>query len=67
MELRIGLQVFHNGSPVQLIYQVSPHFWKVQPLFIRAEERVEYFSPYEVYKELHTSRESVRWGRPPPR
>lgn len=45
--LEIGKQLFHNGVPVQLLYQVNRgrHFetWRVRPLFVEAPDRDEQF------------------------
>ena len=58
--LEIGSQVFHNGVPVQLLYQVdhdSHHeTWYVRPLFVEAPDRNEQFRRSDLISFLHTIR-----------
>ena len=62
--LEIGIQVFHNGIPVQLLYCIehgNPHeTWRVRPLFVEAPDRNERFHPSDSVSFLHTMR-APRW------
>ena len=41
--LEMGSQIFHNGTPVELLYRVDHdrqhETWRVRPLFIEAPDR----------------------------
>jgi len=54
--LRVGLQIFHNGVPVQLLYQVKPQVWHVRPLFVEGIDRDEVFKKHDAISMLHTQR-----------
>jgi hypothetical protein len=58
MTLTVGLQIFHNGLPVRLLYRISSfpdrELWQVQPLFTLDAERAETFRPQDRYSKLHT-------------
>ena len=58
--LEIGIQIFHNGIPVQLLYcidQEKPHeTWRVRPLFVEGPDRNERFQPSDSVSFLHTMR-----------
>lgn len=57
--LSVGLQVFHNGVPVELLYQVRQNVWQVRPLFVHGEEREEKFCPHDTLSHLHTQPKSA--------
>jgi len=63
--LEIGSQLFHNGVPVQLLYQISGNksheTWRVRPLFVVAPDRDERFSRSDTVSFLHTIR-APRWS-----
>jgi hypothetical protein len=54
MLLTVGLRIFHNGVPVELLYQIRPGLWRVKMLFVRAEYRNETFGPYDTMTQLHS-------------
>jgi len=62
--LEIGSQIFHNGSPVQLLYRVHhdrhQETWRVRPLFVEAPDRNEQFRRSDLISFLHTIR-TPRW------
>jgi hypothetical protein len=62
--LEIGNQLFHNGIPVQLLYQVTCEAlietWRVRPLFVEAPDRDEQFRPSDTTSFLHTMK-APRW------
>jgi len=62
--LEIGSQLFHNGVPVRLLYQLSRNksheTWRVRPLFVDAPDRDEQFSRSDCLSFLHTMR-SPQW------
>jgi hypothetical protein len=64
--LEIGIQLFHNGVPVQLLYQIgrdkSHETWRVRPLFIEGPDRDERFSRSDCLSFLHTMR-APSWRR----
>ena len=55
-----GHQVFHNGIPVQLLYQVGQGkkyaTLRVRPLFVESPDRSERFYPSDSISFLHTMR-----------
>lgn len=53
---KVGLQVFHNGIPVELLYKVRQNVWHVKPLFVTGLERDEIFKPHDTMTPLHTQR-----------
>ena len=64
--LEIGSQIFHNGTPVELLYRVDHdrqhETWGVRPLFIEAPDRNEQFRPSDRISFLHTIRTHC-WSR----
>ena len=56
--LEIGSQIFHNGTPVELLYRVDhdrhDETWRVRPLFIEAPDRNEQFRPSDRISFIHT-------------
>lgn len=52
--LTVGLQIFHDGLPVQLLYKVSRDIWRVKPLFVEGAEREETFRSSDRISLLHT-------------
>ena len=64
--LEIGSQIFHNGTPVQLLCRVDHdrqhETWRVRPLFIEAPDRNEQFRPSDRISFLHTIRTHC-WSR----
>ena len=64
--LQIGSQIFHNGTPVELLYRVAHgrqhETWRVRPLFIEAPDRNEQFRPSDRISFLHTIRTHC-WSR----
>ena len=64
--LEIGIQIFHNGTPVELLYRVDHdthhETWRVRPLFIEAPDRNEQFRPSDRISFLHTIRTHC-WSR----
>ncbi len=63
--LEIGSQIFHNGTPVELLYRVDHdrhrETWRVRPLFVEAPDRNEQFRPSDSISFLHTIR-THRWS-----
>jgi hypothetical protein len=64
--LEIGSQIFHNGTPVELLYRLDHdthhETWRVRPLFIEAPDRNEQFRPCDLISYLHTIRTHC-WSR----
>ena len=64
--LEMGSQIFHNGTPVELLYRVDHgrqhETWCVRPLFIEAPDRNEQFRPSDRISFLHTIRTHC-WSR----
>ncbi len=54
MRLSPGMQIFHNGTPVELLHQVKENKWLVKPLFVVGINRVETFNPHDSYSHLHS-------------
>ena len=54
MNLRCGLQIFHNGTPVELLYEVKLGVWMVKPLFVVQPVRQETFRDGDSFTKLHT-------------
>lgn len=58
MSARVGLQIFHNGKPIELLYRVSgtqtEQVWRVKPLFIDGPERNETIRSTDRCTLLHT-------------
>jgi hypothetical protein len=54
--LIVGMQVFHNGIPVELLYRVKPNEWMVKPLFVEGKDHLETFKPQDRCSFLHTTR-----------
>ena len=73
VELNVGMQVFHNGVPVELLYRVeamrvhgsaqSYERWRIRPLFVAEEDREAVFSPHDRISFLHTGRKANRRHR----
>jgi len=64
-ELRCGDQIFHNGLPVELLYRLprpEGETWRVRPLFVIAEDRVESFGPYDSVSFVHTRKGRAEAG-----
>lgn len=70
VDLNVGMQIFHNGVPVELLYCVEAmrvhgstqpyERWKIRPLFVAEEDREAVFSPHDRISFLHTKRSAVR-------
>ena len=64
--LEIGSQIFHNGTPVELLYRVAhdknQETWRVRPLFLEAPDRNEEFHPSDLISYMHTIRTHT-WSR----
>lgn len=54
-----GMQIFHNGKPMQLLYLVDEMFgsqiWRVKPLFVEEPEHDEVFELHDRISFIHTS------------
>lgn len=57
-ELRVGLQIFHSGRPVELICwsgtSADGELWYVRPLFVVEKDRFELFRNGDAVSRLHT-------------
>ena len=56
-----GMQILHNGKPVELLYLVSydpgrGEVWKVRPLFVAEADRNELFRCDDRVTFVHTTR-----------
>ena len=64
--LTVGNQIFHNGTPVELLCRVAcdrdAETWLVRPLFVESSDRNERFLPYDRISYLHTIR-THSWSR----
>jgi hypothetical protein len=73
IDLHVGMQVFHNGVPVELLYCVEAmpdhgssqayEKWKIRPLFVAGEDREAVFSPHDTISFLHTGRSTARLSK----
>lgn len=58
-DLRVGMQIFHNGKPVELLYKTDKladaEIWKVRPLFVVEPDRTELFEPSDPISFVHTT------------
>lgn len=64
IDLTVGMRLFHNGVPVELLYRVEAfcvcgssqqhELWKVRPLFVSEEDHEQTFSPNDRITFLHT-------------
>lgn len=58
-DLCCGMQIFHNGKPVQLLYKTDSladsEIWKVKPLFVEEPDHTELFEPSDRISFLHTT------------
>ena len=73
VDLNVGMQVFHNGVPVELLYcmeamrvhgSTQPYErWKIRPLFVAEEDREAVFSPHDRISFLHTGRSAARLSK----
>lgn len=54
--LTAGMQIFHNGVPMELLFCWGGLLWHVKPLFVTGEEWDEEFLPHDLVKKLHTQR-----------
>ena len=56
--MTVGLQIFHNGKPIELLYRVSGDLltqtWHVRPLFVVGPERDEIILSTDRCTRLHT-------------
>ena len=60
MQRKSGMEVFHNGRPMRLLYLVDEVFgsqiWRVKPLLFPAEpERDEVFDLHDKVSFVHTN------------
>jgi hypothetical protein len=53
---QVGLQCFHNGVPMELLYEVKKNIWKIRLLFVEGPDREEAFEKDVDLKPLHTQR-----------
>jgi hypothetical protein len=60
-----GSQVFHNGTPVQLLYRIrqsdADETWRVHPLFVEGPDRNERFRSSDRISFVHSIR-APRWA-----
>lgn len=58
MNLIVGLRVFHNGIPIELLYREAAtprsEVWMVRPLFVTGPDRLELFEPHDRMTFLHS-------------
>lgn len=57
-DLRVGMQIMHNGRPVELLYRTDRlegygEIWKVKLLFVAEPDRTELFEPSELVTFIH--------------
>ena len=56
----VGLQIFHSGNPIELLYRVGGNeleqVWRVKPLFVEGPERDEVIRSTDRCSRLHTQR-----------
>jgi len=61
-----GNQVFHNGTPVQLLYRIrqseADEMWRVRPLFVEEPDRNERFTSSDRISLVHSIR-APRWAK----
>ena len=58
-ELRSGLQIIYNETPMELLDKVysepnGKQVWRVKLLFVEPEERLELFTANPLFSFLHT-------------
>jgi hypothetical protein len=54
-EIKAGDMIMHDGIPMRLLYRKSSLCWRVQPLFVIAEPRDEWFGSHDTVSKIHTS------------
>lgn len=58
-DLRVGMKIFHNGTPLELLYRKDHYqnmeIWRVKLLFVEPEEKDELFEPNDRVSFLHTT------------
>jgi hypothetical protein len=56
--LACGLQIFHDGKPIELLYRIGgdelAEVWRVKPLFVEGPERDEVIRSTDRCTRLHT-------------
>ena len=61
-----GNQVFHNGTPVQLLYRIgqseADEIWRVRPLFVEGPDRNERFRSSDRISFIHSMR-APAWAK----
>lgn len=62
-DLRVGMQIMHNGKPVELLYRTDAlegygEIWKVKPLFLAEPDRTELFEPGEIVSFIHGAKKA---------
>lgn len=50
----------HDGHAIELLWCWRPGWWRVKPLFVRAEERDEFFGTYDDVTFLHGHHQGAR-------
>lgn len=62
LELAVGMQIFHKGTPMELLYRIYAvdygELWQVKPLFVEKDSHSEFFEPHDRITFVHTN--SVR-------
>lgn len=57
-DLRIGMQIFHTGVPMELLYRKDHYqgmeIWRIKLLFVEPKEKDELFEPNDRISFLHS-------------
>lgn len=58
MNLTTGLQVFHNGTPIELLHMLTSstngELWRVRPLFVEEPDRDVFILSSDRLRKLHS-------------
>ena len=64
--MRIGLQIFHNGKPIELLCRIGGtelmQVWRVKPLFVEGPERDETIYASDRCSRLHSQTARIMTG-----
>ena len=58
MDIRAGMHIFHNGTPMELLYRKDHYhgmeIWRIKLLFVEPKEKDELFEPDDRISFLHS-------------
>lgn len=67
MKLRCGLQIMHNGTPIELLHIIGRNglneTWMVRTLFVEPQEFPRLIKPEDSVSRLHAKTMGASYGR----